>query len=557
MRTSPGQAAAGPERGLAVIASRHPAVGLAVGVVRDGRLQHFHGHGRADIVSGKPVTEDTVFRIGSLTKTFTGVAVLQLYERGLIDLDAPAGGYLRAYRLIPAKPGHRPPTVRQLLTHTAGLPQLVYPARAFGPVLGETVPYGQRVPTLAEFYKGRLHLIAEPGTRHTYSNHGFATLGQIIEDVTGQPLGHVFRDRIFGPLGMTGTGLVRSERIRARLATGYTLRAGGPRPVRDFDLVTIGAGGIYSTTADMARYVAALLARGCGEHGQILKPETLTSMFAPHYQPDPRLPGAGLAFFRRNLGGHLVAGHDGLVPGFTSQMSLAPDDGTGVVALTNGARRAMTWLGGEVDGILGDILGVPDLVIRADVPHHPEIWTDVCGWYSFRGSLRDAQKWFVAGVEVFVRRGQLTLRPVTPLPALARGLPLHPDDPGDPYVFRIDLSRLGVGTSRVVFSRSPYAEVNALHLDLGFAPLSFDRQPATRNPRYWVSSALGAAAAATTANAVRRHRQYAPLRARGRALAAAAAGARPPHDMPHQGMRGEQASTALWRAGGVSRSGPA
>jgi hypothetical protein len=291
------------------------------------------------------------------------------------------------------------------------------------------------------------------GTRHTYSNHGFATLGQIVEDVTGQPLRRLFRDRIFGPLGMTDTDLARFDRIRARLATGYALRTGGPRPVRDCDLVPVGAGAIYSTTADMARYVAALLAGGSGEHGPILKPETVTSMFAPQYQPDPRLPGVGLAFFRHDLGGHLVVGHDGLVPGFTSQMSLAPDDGTGVVAFTNGARGAMAWLGAEVTAILGRILGVPDPVIRADVPHRPEIWADLCGWYSFRGSLRDAQKWFVAGAEVCVRSGQLTLRPVTPVPALARGLPLHPDDPGDPYVFRIDLSSFGIGTCRVVFTR--------------------------------------------------------------------------------------------------------
>jgi CubicO group peptidase (beta-lactamase class C family) len=483
--------------GLTAIPSRHPAVGLAVGVVQDGRLDLFHGHGLADIVSRTPVTEDTVFRIGSITKTFTAVAVLQLCEQGLVDLDAPVGGYLRAYCLIPAKPGHRPPTIRQLLTHTAGLPQLVYPARAFQPVLGETVAYGQRVPALAEFYRGRLHLIAEPGTRHTYSNHGFATLGQIVEDITGQPLRAYFREHIFGPLGMTDTDLARSDRVSARLATGYTLRAGGPRPVRDCDLVTVGAGGIYSTTADMARYVAALLAGGSGEHGPILKPETVTSIFAPHYQPDPRLPGVGLGFFRHNLGGHLVAGHDGLVPGFISQLSLAPHDGTGVVAFTNGARGAMAWLGAEASAILGRILGVPDPVIRADVPHRPEVWTEVCGWYSFRGSLRDAQKWFVAGAEVFVRRGQLMLRPVTPVPALARGLPLHPDDAGDPYVFRIDLSGLGIGTSRVVFSRSPHAGVTAFHLDLDLAPVSFDKRPAARNPRYWFGSALGAAGART------------------------------------------------------------
>ena len=529
-----------PDQELAAIASHHPAVGLAVGVIRDGRLSSFYGHGVADIASRTPVTEDTVFRIGSITKTFTAIAVMQLAEQGLVGLDAPAGDYLRAYRLIPAKPGHRPPTVRQLLTHTAGLPQLVYPARAFQPVLGETVPYGQRVPVLADFYRGRLRLIAEPGTRHTYSNHGFATLGQIVEDLTGQPLSTYFRDRIFGPLGMTDTDLARSDQVRARMATGYALRAAGPRPVRDRDLVTIGAGAIYSTTRDMARYVAALLSGGSGEHGQILQPETLASMFAPHYQPDPRLPGVGLAFFRRDLGGHLVAGHDGLVPGFSSQMSLAPYDGIGVVAFTNGARSAMAWLGAEVSGILGRVLGVPDPVIRADVPHHPEIWSDVCGWYSFRGSLRDAQKWLVAGAEVFVRRGQLTLRPVTPVPALARGLPLHPDDPDDPCAFRIDLSSFGIGTSRVVFSRSPHAGVTAFHLDLDVALLSFDKQPATRDPRYWLSGALGTVAAPTTANAVRRHRQHAPLRARGRAFAATAAAtpARSRHDVPHQGGHG-------------------
>jgi CubicO group peptidase (beta-lactamase class C family) len=520
-------AAGDPGHRLAGIPSRHPAVGLAVGVVRDGRLDSCYCHGLADIPSRTPVTQDTVFRIGSITKTFTAIAVMQLAERGLVDLDAPAGDYLRAYSLIPAKPGHRPPTMRQLLTHTAGLPQLVYPSRALQPVLGETVPYGQRVPAPAEYYRGRLHLIAEPGTRHTYSNHGFATLGQIVQDVAGEPLRRYFREHIFGPLGMTSTDLARSGRVAVGLATGYALRSGGPRSVRDRDLLTPGAGGIYSTTADMARYLAALLAGGSGEHGRILKPGTLASMFAPHYQPDPRLPGAGLGFFRRDLGGHLLAGHDGLVPGFTSQLTLAPGDGAGVVAFTNGARSAMAWLGPEVNAILGRILGVPEPVIRAGVPHHPEIWSELCGWYSFRGSFRDVQKWLVAGAEVFARHGQLTLRPLTPVPALASGLPLRPDDAGDPYVFRIDLSGLGIGPSRVVFSRSPQSGVTSLHLDLDVTPLSFDKQPATRNPRYWAGGALGAVAAATTASAVRRHRHYAPLRARGRALAAAAAARTP------------------------------
>jgi CubicO group peptidase (beta-lactamase class C family) len=188
------------------ILSRHPAVGVAVGVVRDGSPEFFYNHGVADIASNTPVTQDTVFRVGSLTKTFTAIAVLQLWEQGRIDLDAPANDYLRAYRLIPAKAAHRPATLRQLLTHTAGLPQLVHPWRAFTPILGETVRFGQRLPTLAEFYRGGLRLVAEPGTRHTYSNHGFATLGQLVEDVSGTPLDRYFREHIFQPLGMADTG---------------------------------------------------------------------------------------------------------------------------------------------------------------------------------------------------------------------------------------------------------------------------------------------------------------------------------------------------------------
>jgi CubicO group peptidase (beta-lactamase class C family) len=497
----------GLEARIGEILNRHPAVGLAVGVIGNGRFEFFSGHGLSDIASNTPVTEDTVFRIGSVTKTFTAIAVLQLWEQGLVDLDAPANDYLRAYRLIPAKAAHRPATVRQLLTHTAGLPELVHPWRAYTPTLGQTVRFGQQLPTLADYYRGRLQLVAEPGTTHTYSNHGFATLGQLVQDVTGEPLDRWFRDRLFDPLAMADTDLVRSERVRSRLATGYALRTAGPHPVGDWDVVTPAAGSVYSTTTDMARYVAALLAGGTGQHGSVLQPAALASMFAPHYQPDPRIPGMGLAFFRSEVGGHLVVEHEGLVPGFSSQLSLAPDDGIGVLAFTNGAGGASAWLGTEVSGLLSDVLGVPDQVIGTQVPHHPELWGDLCGWYGFRGSFRDVQRWFVLGAEVFVRRGQLMLRALSPIPAVNRGLALRPDDPRDPYVFRIDLSGLGLGTARVVFSRQPGVGTTAVHLEFAPALLSFDKQPAPKNPRPWATSALGAVAVAAAATAVRRRRR--------------------------------------------------
>lgn len=131
------------------ILNRWPVAGLAVGVIRGGSLAWFHGHGVADVGSGTPVGSDTVFRIASVTKTITAVAVMQLQERGFVDLDAPASRYLRAFRLIPARPRFRPATLRHLLTHTAGVRAVRNPSDLLRPVLGWGVPAGRPVPPLA------------------------------------------------------------------------------------------------------------------------------------------------------------------------------------------------------------------------------------------------------------------------------------------------------------------------------------------------------------------------------------------------------------------------
>jgi len=266
---------------IGAILNRWPAVGLAVGVVRDGSLEFFSGHGLADIASNTPVTQDTVFRIGSVTKTFTAIAVMQLWEQGLVDLDAPANDYLRAYQLIPAKTTHRPATVRNLLTHTSGIPEVVYPSRILGPVFGEMVKLGRPVPSLADHYRGGIRLAAEPGARFTYSDDGFATLSQIVEDVSGEPFDRYLRGHIFEPLGMADTDLLRSDGVKGGLATGYELGSKGAKAVDDRELITAGGGAIFSTPRDMARYVAALLGGGTNEHGSVLKPETLATMFEP------------------------------------------------------------------------------------------------------------------------------------------------------------------------------------------------------------------------------------------------------------------------------------
>ncbi|HET9647344.1 MAG TPA: serine hydrolase domain-containing protein [Microlunatus sp.] len=464
------------DAGIDAIMRRHAAVGIAVGVVRDGELDTVRSRGLADMDRGTPVTSETVFRIGSITKTFTAVAIMQLAEHGRIDLDAPAARYLRSYALVPFPPGDRPASVRHLLTHTAGIPEVIRASNLVHRLFGETVPIGAEVPPLAEFYRDGLKCYAEPGTRFSYSDHNFTTLGQIVEDVTGQSLESYLDEHLFAVLGMTSTGLRRDDRLRARLARGYTIGRHGPRPVKDYELITAAAGGAYSTLTDMARYAVALLDGGANEHGRILSGSSLAAMFEPQYRPDPRVPGIGLSFWRSESDGQLIVDHGGIVPGFNSEMFLAPAVRVGVLAFTNGASRAMFWLPGEVSALLCRIVGASSFDPDSLGPQRPETWPDLCGRYTVRGRLTDlrAREMTGLGIEVLVRRGRLVLRLLTPVRALYRGLPLLPDR-SDPDAFWLDLRQYDIGLARVVFSREPGLGVTALHLDI--LPMSADKRP--------------------------------------------------------------------------------
>jgi CubicO group peptidase (beta-lactamase class C family) len=506
------------DRWVGEVLNRNAAVGFAVAVVRDGRLAHFASHGLADIDSGTPITRDTVFRIASITKTMTAIAVMQLWEEGLVELDAPANDYLRAFRLIPGREGAEAATLRHLLTHTAGIPEVVRASDLLRPDWGDSIALDEPLPTLAEVYGHGIRLHGEPGTTFTYSNHGFATLQQIVEDVSGRPFDRHLRERIFQPLGMADTDLLRTERLAARLATGYVPGANGPRRVTDRAWVTPGASSVYSTTADMARYVGALAGGGSNEHGSILRPETLASMFAPHFQGDPRVPGMGLGFDRADTGGRLVVGHGGILPGFNSQMFAAPESGAGVIAWTTGARLAMLWLPTETGRLVNRLIGVPDDVIRTDVPQRPETWQQLCGHYGFSGRLTDIRSRMMTGfgADVYVSGGKLMLRLRSPVPGLLRGLELHPDSETDPDVFRIDLARFGLPTARIVFSPQPGVGATAMHL--GIFPMSLRRRPAERRrPKVWHLVALSTLTSVAATLVARRMWRRAPHRtAQGR-----------------------------------------
>ena len=453
------------------VLNRWPVTGLAVGVIRGGSLAWFHGHGVADISSGTPIDPDTVFRIASVTKTITAVAVMQLQEQGLVR-PGRAGQPLPAH--LPADPrqGGVQATLRHLLTHTAGVRAVRGPSDLLRPTLGWGVQAGQPVPSLAEYYRDGLHVDTAPGTKWAYSNHGFAALGQIIEDVTEIPLSRYLREHVFGPLGMDHSDLLRSERVRPRLATGYQLGSRGLKAVVDREVVPAGAGAVYSTTSDMARYTAALLGGGANAHGRVLRPETLATMFQPHYQPDPRIPGMGLGFFRSYAGEQQTVGHDGIWTGFHSTLLLAPGQGTGVVAFAStGPFSPLAAPGPVAHAVLRSLLDLPNDVVRTSVPEQPAAWRDLCGRYPWDRassptpspgcsapwrSPSAAATWSSAGRS----RSPRSAGDCACIPTATTRTPSALSSPG-----------FGSGASQVVFSRGPAGEVAAMHLGLSAAVL--------------------------------------------------------------------------------------
>jgi CubicO group peptidase (beta-lactamase class C family) len=499
----------------AEVLDRWPSAGVAAGVVRDGRLEWSFAHGVADVESNEPITQETVFRIGSITKTFTAIAVLQLWEQGVVDLDASANDYLRTFRLVPAKPSFQP-TVRHLLTHTAGVGYW----RRLSDLLEPGVGAGVRARAsgalpLAEYYRRGLPVEVQPGMKWVYSNHGFAALGQIIEDLSGAPLDRYLRERIFEPLGMAHTDLVRSERVRARLATGYVLRSRGLKPAADRDVPTPGGGGMYSAAEDVALYLAALQQMYAGRQDLVLKPETLAFMFQAHFQLDPRLPGMGLGFEPGEESGHPTVWKTGIVSGFHSAIVLAPDDRVGVVVLSNTGGldgRGATAVP-LAAGLLRRVLGLADRRVRTEIPARPEIWSEICGWYGpDPGPVTNlfVRAAFGAGLEVTVQGGHLMLKPLHAVGAIRRGMRLYPDDPGDPRVFRVEIPEYGQ-THRVVFK--PARENRGTPARLLIDVMSFRKRPDTRNPRRLAGGAL--LAAVTTAGVRRRRRRRAEKEAEG------------------------------------------
>ena len=274
---------------------------------------YFSGPGAA------PPSDASRFRIGSITKTFTAIAAMQLVERGLLDLNADIRGHLPDF--VPANPfGKTPMTLRQLLSHRSGLVR----EAAVGHYLDASgAPLRETIAALAPST-----LKSPPGT-YRYSNAGFAVVGALIEHAAGTSYADYVQANLFDRLGLDTAGIVATDAIRANLAPAmmWTIEAEHPAPV--FDLGCAPAGNIYATLPNLVRYAQALLNGGAA----VLPSQRLAEMWTPAADPSAS-SGYGLGFAVDQLDGVRSVGHGGVVYGYASQLTLLPEAGIGVVVLS-------------------------------------------------------------------------------------------------------------------------------------------------------------------------------------------------------------------------------
>jgi CubicO group peptidase (beta-lactamase class C family) len=301
------------------------------------------GVGLADVERGEPVTPATVFRVASISKLVTTALVLSLVDDGAVDLDAAANQYLPPSAVI-TDPHGLPATspVRTLLSHTSGLPAGTRGADVGNPVLSYLTNHG-RVRNLADAVDG-LQLSHDPGDRLVYSNPAFNVAGHLAATALGQQFEAAAQERILEPLGMSGAEFTPRRHGRG-VATPYgsILPPGvGPASADRMRLVATPMGGLTASVMDLARFGQMVLNQGAAAGRQILSREVMaesTSMQARNHVALEQ--GYGLGFKVRTWRGRTTVGHDGNMPGVATQLLLSPEDGMGVVVLTNGYALAV------------------------------------------------------------------------------------------------------------------------------------------------------------------------------------------------------------------------
>lgn len=310
----------------------------AVLVAKDGEVLLDQGYGAASLEWRVPNGGDVKYRIGSVTKQFTAASILLLQERGQLSLDAPISRYLDDTPKI-----WQPVTVRQLLTHTSGIPNMT----AFEDFATIKMLPATGASLIARFRDEPLDFV--PGSKFSYSNSGYLLLSAIVENVSGKTYAAFLQQHIFNPLGMTDSGVADNTSVIARHASGYAPGPGGPQRAEYSNLdIPQGAGAIYSTTRDLLKWQRGLFG------GAILSGASLGQYVTP------ALDNYALGIFLRKTAAGTTYIHSGGIEGFNSWLGYDPERRITVAVLGNLNGQAPMEIGAAMMGIAqGGQLAVP------------------------------------------------------------------------------------------------------------------------------------------------------------------------------------------------------
>lgn len=294
--------------------------GLSLAIVRGGRVVHLRGFGTDGY--GRPVTANTSFTLGSMSKAFTALAIMQLVDSGRVELDAPVQRYLPWFRVADSTASAQI-TVRHLLLHTSGIPSRARRAS------GQSRTLTDHVRALAG-----TSLTQAPGARHEYSSPNYLVLGAVIEAVTGETYAHYVERAIFAPLHMDHSHTDRTPAIAQGMARGHVYMLGYPRATTlPFEHDRLPTAALISSAQDMAQFLIAQLAEGVYDSTRVASAASVAAM---HTGGAPA-EGFSYGFGWRDgtIGGVRAVHHGGITPNFRGKLVMLPDSGWGVVVLTN------------------------------------------------------------------------------------------------------------------------------------------------------------------------------------------------------------------------------
>jgi serine beta-lactamase-like protein LACTB len=296
---------------------------MAVALVDDQTVVWSHAVGTQDAAGKVPAGTKTVFRVGSVSKLFTDVAVMRLVEQGQLDLDAPVSKYLPSFQ--PKNPHNKTEvTLRHLMAHRSGLIRESPVGNYFDPT----------EPTLAKTVESvnGIDLVYPPGERIKYSNAAIAVVGMVLEKTQGVKFETYLTKAVLDPLRMADSSFEQTDAVKKNLAHAVMWSYHGREfPAPTFQLGTSPAGSMYSTVGDLSKFMSCLFADGKAKDGQLLKKETIAEMFKLQFAKADEKNGFGLGFVVGELDGKKRIGHGGAIYGFSTELGMLPDSKLGVI----------------------------------------------------------------------------------------------------------------------------------------------------------------------------------------------------------------------------------